>query len=392
MLDSMRVIVDQNIPLGLEAFSDAGEVVRMPGRNLRKQDLDGCEVLIVRSITRVNAALLEGTPVRFVGTCTIGTDHLDIPWLEQVGIRWTSAPGCNARSVAEWVVSVLAVAHRRQRLDLSVLGRAGIVGVGRVGRQVETVLEALGWDVRKNDPPRAAVEGPMGFESLDDVLEDCQVVTAHLPLVRDGNWPTAGLLGRDLSRLCRGATFLNAGRGATASTADLEAVGVTRSDLFLGLDVFDPEPSFPVHLARRADHLSPHVAGYSLEGKIEGTRMVREVLGEFLGLGAWSPPSARTAPLLTRHLALPDGSPVSLDADPWDALAALLVGAFDPGRDDAEMRKLLDLPDSERGQGFDRLRKEYPQRLEWRNRPVSGVGGLPPETWEIAQRLGFREA
>jgi len=231
----------------------------------------------------------------------------------------------------------------------------------------------------------------MGFHSLDDILDDCQVVTAHLPLVRDGNWPTAGLLGRDLTRLCPGATFLNAGRGATASTAELEALGVTRSDLFLGLDVFDPEPSFPVHLAQRADHLSPHVAGYSLEGKIEGTRLVREALGDFLGLSAWTPPPARTAPLLTRHLALPDGSPVSLDTDPWDALAALVVGAFDPTRDDAEMRKLLDLPDAERGQGFDRLRKEYPVRLEWRNRPVAGPRGLPPEAWEIAKRLGFRE-
>lgn len=390
MLQIMRVIVDQNIPLGLEAFSDAGEVVQLPGRDLRREDLEGCHVLIVRSITKVGPALLEGTGVKFVGTCTIGTDHLDIPWLESQGIRWTSAPGCNARSVAEWVVSALAAGHRKGRLDLSAIQRAGIVGAGRVGRQVETVFEALGWDVWKNDPPREEAEGPGDFRPLDDLIENCPVVTAHLPLVRDGNWPTTGLLGRNLSKLSPGAAFLNAGRGATASTADLLAVGLDRPDLFMALDVLDPEPAFPTDLVRRADLASPHIAGYSLEGKIEGTRMVREVLGEFLDLPAWTPPPSKTLPLNARHLSLPDGSPVALDTDPWDALAALVVGAFDPVRDDAQMRKLLDLPDAERGQGFDRLRKEYSQRLEWRNRPVAGIGSLPPGAWEIATRLGFR--
>jgi erythronate-4-phosphate dehydrogenase len=392
MLETMRVIVDQNIPLGPQAFSDAGEVVQMPGRDLRREDLEGAHVLIVRSITKVGPALLEGTDVKFVGTCTIGTDHLDIPWLGSHGIRWTSAPGCNARSVAEWVVSALAAGHRKGRLDLSSIQRAGIVGAGRVGRQMESVFEALGWDVWKNDPPRAEAEGPDGFRLLEDLLENCPVVTAHLPLVRDGNWPTTHLLGRNLSNLSPGAAFLNAGRGATASTADLVAFGADRPDVFMALDVLDPEPAYPTDLVRHADLASPHIAGYSLEGKIEGTRMVREVLGEFLNLPAWTPPPSKTLPLNARHLSLPDGSPVSLETDPWDAFAALVVGAFDPTRDDAEMRKLLNLADTERGQGFDRLRKEYPQRLEWRNRPVAGVGGLPPGAWEIATRVGFRSA
>lgn len=155
----MQIIVDQNIPLGTEAFSDAGEVVRLAGRSIQNSDLTDCKALIVRSITKVNRELLEGTPVQFVGTCTIGTDHLDIPWLEANGIEWASAPGCNARSVAEWVGTVLATAHLQRRIDLSQAKKAGVIGVGRVGRQVAQVLAELVAPPLLNDPPRAESEG-----------------------------------------------------------------------------------------------------------------------------------------------------------------------------------------------------------------------------------------
>lgn len=385
----MRVVVDQNIPCGLDAFSDAGEVSLVSGRSLRREDLEGCHALVVRSGTKVNAQLLEGTSVLFVGTCTIGTDHMDIPWLESAGIRWTAAPGCNARSVAEWIASALALAHARGRLDLGRVRRAGIVGAGRVGRQVESVLHALGWEVWRNDPPRAQAEGPAGFRELDELLSGCQVVCAHLPLVRGGSHPTVGLLGQNLSQLPRDAAFLNAGRGATVSNERLQRLRSDRPDLYLGLDVFDPEPTFPSEIARCADLASPHVAGHSLEGKIEGTLLVRQALGEFLGLPEWVPPRIHEQPLPTQGLRLPDGTPATKGSNPWDALAALILAAFDPSRDDAAMRSLLDLPDGERGAAFDRLRKEYPVRLQWAHRPVQDPQRLPKDAWEMAQRLGF---
>ncbi len=386
----MKVVVDQNVPLGTEAFADAGEVVRLAGRDIRRSDLLDCHALIVRSITKVDSSLLEGTPVRFVGTCTIGTDHLDIPWLESNGIRWASAPGCNARSVAEWAGAVVANAHLARRIDLSRRPKAGVVGVGRVGRQVLEVFAGFGLDVLKNDPPRAQEEGPEGFAALEELVGTCHVVAGHLPLTRGGPHPTQGLFREQiLSRLPTGALFLNAGRGATVVSEELADLAKKRPDLTLGLDVFDPEPSVPVDLARSARWISPHVAGYSLEGKLEGTRMVRQALGQFLGLADWRLPPGQTRPLDAASLRLPDGRPVSRHSDPWDALCALVVAAWNPDDDDARMRPILELPDRERGEAFDRLRKEYPIRLEWRHRPVSAPELLPRASWEIARRLGF---
>jgi erythronate-4-phosphate dehydrogenase len=389
----MKIVVDQNIPLGDEAFAEAGEVVRLAGRQIRRGDMDGCRALIVRSITKVDRSLLEGTPVRFVGTCTIGTDHLDIPWLEQNGIRWVSAPGCNARSVAEWVGAVLASAHLRRRIDLSLAPRSGVVGVGRVGRQVAEVLAALVAPPLLNDPPRALAEGPDGFVALTDLVKSCPIVCAHLPLTRSGDHATLGLLSRRiLSDLPRGAVFLNAGRGPTAVSDDLLALLRERPDLTMALDVFDPEPSIPADLARAAHFISPHVAGYSLEGKLEGTRMVREALGEFLGLPAWELPPGDTAPLEIDKIRLPGGGAVSPDSDPWDALCALIQAAWSPSDDDGRLRACLGLPDKERGEEFDRLRKEYPIRREWRHRPLVGADLLPAASLERVRNLGFREA
>lgn len=389
----MKIVVDQNIPLGNEAFAAAGEVVRLAGRNIQRQDLDGCHALIVRSITKVNRSLLEGSPVRFVGTCTIGTDHLDIPWLEQNGIRWVSAPGCNARSVAEWVGAVLACAHLRRRIDLSRTPMAGVIGVGRVGRQVAHVLAQLVGEPLLNDPPRTEAEGPDGFVSMTDLVKASSIVCAHLPLTRSGDHATHGLLTRQLlSNLPTGAIFLNAGRGPTAVSDDLLALLEARPDLTMALDVFDPEPSIPAELARKAHFISPHVAGYSLEGKLEGTRMVREALGGFLGLSPWDLPPGEALPLHVDRIRLPDGSAVAPDSNSWDALCALIQAAWSPLDDDARLRENIDLPDIQRGEEFDRLRKEYPVRREWRHRTLVNASQLPTATRERAQNLGFCEA
>jgi len=386
----MKIVVDQNVPLGSEAFSDAGDVVRLPGRSIQRSDLTDCDVLIVRSITKVNRELLEGTPVKFVGTCTIGTDHLEIPWLEANGIEWVSAPGCNARSVAEWVGAVLATAHLQRRIDLSTSPRAGVVGVGRVGRQVAMVLTELVGAPMLNDPPRAQAEGAAGFSDLTEIVESCRILSCHLPLTRDGDHPTHKLLtGRILSNLPHGAIFLNAGRGPTAVSPDLLALAESRSDLTLALDVFDPEPSVPVDLAHAAHFVSPHVAGYSLEGKLEGTRMVRESLGRFLSLPPWHLPESLKNPIAVDKIRLPDGTGISPDCDAWDALCALIVEAWNPMGDDERMRQILAFDTPERGEAFDRLRKEYPTRLEWRNRPVDAPARLPTVAWERAKRLGF---
>lgn len=378
------IIVDQNIPFGTEAFADLGDILRLPGREIRREHLATATALIVRSITRVDKALLDGTPVRFVGTCTIGTDHLDLPWLESQGIEWTSAPGCNARSVAEYVVAAVALAHRRGRLDLSLRPCAGVIGAGRVGTQVEKILRSLGLEVRRNDPPRAESEGPDGFSDLDELIATSQVVCAHLPLTSSGAHPTRGLLTwQHLHRLPPGALFLNAGRGSTAPTADLLRLADARPDVTLVLDVWDPEPSFPVALASRCMVGTPHIAGYSFEGKVEGTRMVRARMGDCLGLPPWAPPPSLAPPL--------EWSPRTGESrSPTDLLADLILSAYDIAGDAARLRALEVLGDQERGPSFDGLRRDYPQRREFASRAISGWHHLPESIRGIASDIGFQ--
>lgn len=375
------IVVDQNIPYGFEAFSSAGEVVRVPGRDIRPEQVRDATALIVRSITKVNAGLLEGSSVRFVGTCTIGTDHLDIPWLESKGIAWSSAPGCNARSVAEYVVAALALAHRRGRCDLSKAPLAGVVGVGRVGRQVASALEALGLEVLRNDPPRAESEGSEGFVGLEELLSRCEIVCAHLPLTGSGAHATRGLLTWDhLRSLPRGALFLNAGRGPTTPSSGLRRLLADRPDLTLVLDVWDPEPALPADLASSVLVATPHIAGYSFEGKVEGTRMIRARLGELEGLPSWSVPPLEPAPLQ---------APGTVGTDSWAAFCDLVLAAYDLEGDDRRTRAILPLEDLARGEAFDRLRKEYPIRREFRHRPVIGWEGLPESVRTLASRSGF---
>lgn len=382
----MKIVVDENIPFGAEAFAEAGEVALLPGRSIGRSHLAEASALIVRSVTRVDAALLEGTPVRFVGTCTIGTDHLDVPWLESRGIAWCSAPGCNARSVAEYAVAALAAAHRAGRIDLARAPVVGVVGAGRVGETVARLLEALGLPVLRNDPPRAEREGWTGFVPLDELLGRSALVCAHLPLTRGGSHATAGLLDAPrLRRLPSGALLLNAGRGPTAPSDGLRALLSERADLSLVLDVWDPEPVVPTDIGSAAFLGTPHVAGYSHEGKVEGTRMVRAALAEFADLPSWAVPDTPSAPIAVAPSTTPD-------SDTWDALCGLVLSAYDILSDSDRMSGILALPDPERGAAFDALRRSYPIRREFGSRPVSEWERLPESTRRIASRIGFRPA
>jgi erythronate-4-phosphate dehydrogenase len=372
-----RIVVDENVPMAQEAFGPLGLVELVPGRSIPASLLREADALVVRSITRVDAALLEGSRVRAVGTCTIGTDHLDIPWLEAQGIRWSAAPGCNARSVGEHVVAALCHLHRIGRIDLARPLSLGIVGLGNTGSALAGIASALGWAVRACDPPRAAREGG-DFRSLEELVQTCDVLSLHVPLIRSGAHPTWRLADLALlSRLRPGAVLVNAARGPVLDPDVLLDLRRTRPDLSIVLDVFDPEPAFPPEMPEAADLLSPHVAGYSLEGKIEGTRRIRNWLGRLWDAPGWVP--GPTSPL---SLELPE----SADSE-WDRFAAMVLAVHDPRRDDAAMRELATLPGPERGKGFDRLRKEYPVRREWGS--VAWRGVLSGPALDLARKAGF---
>lgn len=363
----MRILADENIPLLDEFFAPLGSLVRRPGRGIARAEVAEAEVLLVRSVTRVDRALLEGTPVRFVGTCTIGTDHLDIAYLEQAGIAWSSAPGCNARGVVEYVLGALLSLAEASSTDLS-QRCYGVVGAGEVGGRLVEVLRGLGWQVLVCDPPRQA-RGEQGLVSLEQIIEQCDVISLHTPLTRQGDEATWHLF--DLPRLQRlrpGAWLINASRGAVVDNHALYQHLQAGADLRVVLDVWEGEPQVDVALAGLCHLATPHIAGYSLDGKLRGTAQIYQAYCASNGL---EPHVALTslmpAAWLTQvHLAA--GTP-----EQW-ALSKLCRSIYDPRDDDARFRQSLQGDSDQRRTAFDRLRRDYPLRRELTGLQVA-VGG-----------------
>ena len=273
----MRILADENIPLVDAFFAEHGDIRRMPGRSINRAVLEQAEVLLVRSVTRVDRELLEGSAVRFVGTCTIGTDHLDIDYFDEVGIDWASAPGCNARGVVDYVLGSLLALAEGEGVALHDR-RYGVIGAGEVGGRLVEVLRSLGWDVRVCDPPRQARE--VGeFVGLDEILEECDVISLHTPLTLEGEHSTFHLLdGARLAQLRPGAWLINAARGAVVDNAALREQLARRPDIQAVLDVWEGEPQVDVELAELCWIATPHIAGYSLDGKLRGTAQIYQAL------------------------------------------------------------------------------------------------------------------
>ncbi|EWC42569.1 4-phosphoerythronate dehydrogenase PdxB [Stutzerimonas stutzeri] len=378
----MHILADENIPLVDEFFASLGEIRRMPGRSINRAALEQVDVLLVRSVTRVDRELLEGTAVRFVGTCTIGTDHLDLDYFQQAGIDWASAPGCNARGVVDYVLgSLLALAEVRG--EVLSRRRFGVVGAGEVGGRLLDVLRGLGWDVRACDPPRQAREAG-GFVSLDEVLAECDVISLHTPLSMSGDWPTFHLLDQQrLSRLRPGAWLINASRGAVVDNAALRELLLQRPDLEAVLDVWEGEPQVDVELAGLCRIATPHIAGYSLDGKLRGTAQIHAAYCAARGLQ----PGVELAQLMPeaplRELTL------AASAEPAAMLATLCRAVYDPRRDDADFRRSLVGDAAQRRTAFDLLRKRYPSRREIDGLQVRIAGDNPPLA-ALVEALGAR--
>ncbi|KRW64996.1 erythronate-4-phosphate dehydrogenase [Pseudomonas sp. TTU2014-105ASC] len=378
----MHILVDENIPLVDEFFAGLGEIRRMPGRSINRAALENVDLLLVRSVTRVDRELLEGTAVKFVGTCTIGTDHLDLDYLEQAGIDWASAPGCNARGVVDYVLgSLLALAELRG--DTLAQRSYGVVGAGEVGGRLVEVMRGLGWDVRVCDPPRQVREAG-GFVSLDEVLAECDVVSLHTPLNMGGDWPTFHLFDQErLSNLRPGAWLINASRGAVVDNVALRDVLLQRPDIDAVLDVWEGEPQVDVELAGLCRIATPHIAGYSLDGKLRGTAQIYAAFCAVRGLE----PAVELAQLMP-GAALTELSFASC-TEPADMLATLCRAVYDPRRDDADFRRSLVGDEARRRAGFDLLRKRYPARRE-----IDGLGvritGTNAALDTIVEALGAR--
>ena len=344
--------------------------------------LRDADALLVRSVTRVNEALLAASAVQFVATATIGFDHVDLGYLASRGIALASAQGSNARSVAEYVLAALAVLAKRGGYPMTqqVLG---IVGCGNVGGRLARMAEAIGMKVLRNDPPLARQTGDPRYVPLD-ALADADVVTFHVPLERGGPDPTYHMINEALlARLKRGATLINTSRGAVAETAALKAA---IADGRLGrviLDVWEKEPNIDVELLGRVDLATPHIAGYSYDGKVNGTRMVLEALCRHFGLRREWDPSPLMPPPANPRVSLP--ASISID----EAMYASSHAAYDVEVDDRRLRAIASEPAEKRAKLFDGLRRNYPVRREF---PETTVEMAEPSAAVKAalEALGFR--
>ena len=379
--ETLKIVADENIPLVRECFAGLGDVVTLPGRSLTADDLAGADVLVARSVTKVNKELIQNSSLKFVGTCTAGCDHIDLPALKAQGIGFSNAPGCNARSVVEYVLCALDILAERD--GYCITGRTvGIVGKGQVGGRLYRALQALGVRVMANDPllePEAGVE----LVELDELLERCDVIALHTPLTTSGDYPTYHLFGeQQLLAMKHGTVLINAGRGAVVDNRALLNVLKARDDLSVVLDVWEHEPEVDPELLELVDIGTPHIAGYSLDAKVTGTVMVYQALCHFLGL-----------PVRTSQQDLTPLPPLmkldftgTVDAD--QAASVAMRATYDIRRDDALMRRLLKMEPEARKLAFDFMRKNYSERREFSTLKID-ASRSSQEVQQRMQALGF---
>ena len=282
----MKVIIDHKIPYIKEAIEKiADDVVYLPGNAFTKENVKDADALIVRTRTKCNRDLLEGSQVKFIATATIGYDHIDTEYCREAGITWTNCPGCNAGSVEQYVHSVLLLLGEKKGLDLK-NATIGVVGVGHVGSRVARMAEELGMKVLLNDPPRAE-QGESGFVDLATIARECDVITFHTPLNREGIYRTYHLVDEDfLFSLERTPFVINSSRGEVVDTASLLVALAAGKVKAAVVDTWEYEPRISRELMEVAFLATPHIAGYSADGKANATRMSLEALCRFFGIEA----------------------------------------------------------------------------------------------------------
>lgn len=367
----MQILADMNMTGVDETFGQQGNIRRFNGRELRRDALGDAQVLLVRSVTHVDANLLAGSRVRFVGTATIGTDHLDTHWLDQQGITWASAPGCNAVAAAQYTLGMMCLACQRLGRRLADQ-RVAIIGHGNVGSRVHTLLRSLGASVAVYDPPLADA-GVIDHLTLEEAL-NADIVTLHVPLERCGDYPTHHMINlRTLSEMRPGALLVNAARGKVVHEAALlEALVDGR--VYAALDVWPSEPRIGRSLLKATSVASPHVAGYSVEGKIRGTQMIFQAFMAWLDAPL---PDASSIAAQIESLEIPCSESMAHDVQAW--LAEAVIQATHVAQDDARMRTAM--PDS--AVAFDTLRRAHAPRHEFAQLRLS--------TTDSASRAGLVE-
>lgn len=376
------VVVNRSTPFAVEVFSQIGTVIALESQEVTKEAVREADILIVRSETKVDKSLLEGSAIRFVGTVTIGIDHVDSDYLTSNGIAFASAPGSNANSVTEYIAAALLTWAERTQKTLR--GKTiGIVGVGNVGSKVVKVVQALGMIPILNDPPLARKDPAKGFVPLDDLM-DADFVTLHVPLTRTGEDKTVHLFDKKrIAKMKRGSVLINTSRGGVVETGALQAMLGSSHLSGAILDVWEGEPVIPTGLLEQVMLGTPHIAGYSLDGKLNALRMVYEAVCRHLNIPSdWSVDAG--APEGSSHFRVSPG----LSAE-QSILGFAVRQAYDIELDDSLLRAVLDVSRDNLGEYFMELRAGYRTRREFFNYEVD-LDRSHTSAVEALRRLGFR--
>lgn len=371
----MKIVIDDKIPYIKGALEPFAEVVYLPGNKTTYEIAKDADALITRTRTKCNRQLLEGSKVSFIASATIGFDHIDTEYCKQAGIEWTNAPGCNAGSVNQYIASALFSWSKEKRFDLR-NKTIGIVGVGHVGSKVAALCETIGMKVLLNDPPREKTEGSENFVSLEQIQKEADIITFHVPLNLTGEYATYHMADKNFFNDLKQPLIINSCRGEVVDTAAVkEAINRKLISGFIA-DCWENEPDIDIELLNMSDYGTPHIAGYSKDGKANGTKMSVRAVSKFFNLGIdnWEPAGVE----------LPANSSIKIECtgkEDTSVLAEAVISTYDIKTDDESLRNSPHL--------FEKLRGDYPVRREFETYTVkaknAGKGVL-----EKLKKMGFR--
>lgn len=349
----MKIVCDSHIPFLKGVLEPYSDVLYAPGQEISPEMIHDADALIVRTRTKCNESLLKGSNVRFIATATIGYDHIDTKWCESNGIRWVNAPGCNSWSVQQYIGSLLVSMSK----DLGFCFKdktIGIVGVGHVGSKVARLAALLGFKVMLCDPPRASREGNGLFSSLDETIGKSDIITLHVPLTYYGENPTYHLFNESrLADLNDTQILINTSRGEVIDGTALKSILSRGGIRAASLDVWEKEPDIDKELLELLYTGTPHIAGYSVDGKATGTTMCVQALGKFFELPCreWE---VTEVPQSTQS---PEFTIDTIGKKPQDVLGEAIQYTYDIKRDDQALRSDIS--------AFEELRSHYPVRREF---------------------------
>lgn len=377
----MKIIADKNIPQVEEAFGYIGDLHAVEKREIVPTIIKDADVLLVRSEVKVNEALLDGSSVKFVATPTAGIDHIDLEYLESRNIGFAHAPGCNSNSVAEYIAAALLLLCKRKQIEIA--GKTlGIVGVGHVGSKVAAKAKALGMNVLLCDPPKQRETGDSMYLPLEQLM-NADFITLHVPLTKSGPDATYHLFDEDrIGKMKQGSILLNSSRGSVVKTSAIKDALLEKYLSGCVLDVWESEPNIDIELLKLVDLGTPHIAGYSYDGKLKGTRMIHDAVCEYFKLERkWSSRSETSNAVQNLEYISEQGF--------QNELYKHVKRFYNIENDDADLRKALSLSDSDRSDAFYSLRRNYRIRREFYTSSVNVVNA-EKDFCEFLKALGFQ--